>query len=170
MSTVEFPLPDWRENTITSFPAIADTPAAEPAPCQCGMHDTPAEPGKDCLLSCAPNVVSRMWKTRVANGQWDDIHALWDRAHANTHLPALDEQRRIHSDLAARRYDIAAMLSRTPALHSSPELADGLHRMEQAEPHRLAEVQAWVADRAAEGRRADAERRRAGEAAEETAA
>ena len=136
---------DWRDDTITGFPAVSgDTqviPAAAEA-CTCGMCPSSGEPGKDALLSCAPGVTSRMWRTRVANGQWESIPAAWDKAHAATHLPTLDRQRRIHAELAARRHDIAAMLSRSPWLLADRVLRDGLTDMASRFAAHLADQQA----------------------------
>jgi hypothetical protein len=149
---------DWREDTITSFPAITGgTPPPEtvtwpaaglatvmpppPEPCPCGMHPGTA-PGKDALLSCAPGVTSRMWRIRVARGEWQDAGSLYDKAHAATHLPALDAQRRIAAGLIAGRHDIAAMLARNPGLHTDPGTAAGLRRQEAHLAGLLAKVQA----------------------------
>lgn len=150
--TVEWPLPDWRSDTITSFPAIRDeTAPAKEQPCQCGLCGTQPEPGTDCLLSCAPGVTSRMWRTRVGNGQYDDIPALWDKAHANVHQPALKHQRQIHGALAASRHDIGAMFNRNPGLLSDTVIADTLHDLEAtlagrlAQMRRDAETEEWTA-------------------------
>ena len=134
---------DWREDTITGFPAVSgDTeviPAATEA-CGCGMCPQSAEPGKDALLSCAPGVTSRMWRTRVANGQWDDIGAIADAGHARTHLPALKANRRIHADVAGRRHDLGAMFRRNPALQPDLALARELHDLEATLEERLASM------------------------------
>ena len=135
---------DWRDDTITGFPAITDTTQVIPAvtdECGCGMHGTPAEPGKEALLSCAPGVVSRMWRARVANGEWDDIGAVADAGHARIHLPALAGQRRIHADLAGRRHDFAAVFTRNPALLPDPALARELRDLEARLEERLAAMQ-----------------------------
>ena len=139
---------DWRDDTITGFPAIRDNTGApqQPETCPCGMHDTP-EPGTDALLSCAPGVVTRMWRTRIANGEWDDIHAAWDQGHARTHMPALEQQRRIHAGLAAVRHDIGTMFSRNPRLLSDAVIADALRDLEGRLAGRLAEMQAEAAVR-----------------------
>ena len=143
--TVAF-TPDWRQDTISTFPAIRDdTPPPAADQCKCGMCPQPGEPGKDAVLSCAPGVTSRMWRTRVANGQWDDIHSVWDQAHAKTHMPALDVQRHIHGDLAARRHDIAAMFNRNPGLLSDSVIADGLADLAGRLAGRLAQMQAEAA-------------------------
>ena len=134
---------NWRDDTITSFPAITGDTQILPAAteqCPCGMH-TPAEPGKDTLLSCAPGVTSRMWRTRVANGQWDDIHALWDKGHARTHMPALEHQRRIHAALAAMRHDLGVMFGRNPGLLSDRIVSEGLRDLEGRLAGRLVQMQ-----------------------------
>src|SRR5262249_25972289 len=137
---------DWRADTITSFPAIRDdTPPPQTETCPCGMHDTPAGPGKEALLSCAPGVVTRMWRTRIANGQWTDIHAAWDQGHARTHMPALENQRRIHAALAAVRHDIGAMFDRNPGLLSDAVIGDALRDLEGRLAGRLAQMQTEAA-------------------------
>ena len=136
----------WRDDTITSFPAITDSPPPEePAPgpdCPCGSGKPlaacdgrpPAGPQRPAdsrpLLSCAPGVVSRMWRARVGNGQWDDIPALADAAHARIHFPALTRQRQIRDGLAASRHDLGAVFARTPALLPDARLAAELHAVE----------------------------------------
>ena len=133
------PLPehDWRHDTVTSFPAIKGTDPPEwwTGPCPCGVQGCPDGPplpmpadGR-ALLSCAPGVTSRMWRTRVANGQWENLPGLWDKAHASTHMPALDRQRAIRAALAASRHDIRAVLAQNPALLSDRVLGDGLRDM-----------------------------------------
>ena len=136
---------DWRDDTISGFPAVTGDTEVIPAAtdeCRCGMCPASAEPGKDALLSCGPGVVTRMWRTRVANGQWADIAAEADAAHARVHLPALRTNRRIRADLAARRYDIAAMLSRNTALLSDQVLGNGLRDMAGRLAGPLADMQA----------------------------
>ena len=139
---------DWRDDTISGFPAITGDTEVIPAvadACRCGMCPESAEPGKDALLSCAPGVTSRMWRTRVANGQWDDIGAIADAGHARIHLPALRTNRRIRADLAARRHDIAAVLDRNPDLLSDQVLGDGLRDMAGRLAGPLADMQAGAA-------------------------
>lgn len=163
---------DWRETTITSFPAITDaTPepawvpddirdldAATDRPCPCGSgkplracsgREVPDLPGKEALLSCAPGVTGRMWRTRIANGQWDDIPSLWDDAHAEVHKPAFRQARHIHAVLGARRHDIATVLARRPDLLTDRVLAEGLHDLEATLAARLAGMQAAAAAREA---------------------
>jgi hypothetical protein len=141
------PESNWRDDTITGFPAIRDErPAPAGEPCGCGMHDTP-DPGTDALLSCAPGVVTRMWRTRIANGQWADIHAAWDQGHARTHMPTLENLRRIHASIAAVRHDIGAMFDRNPGLLSDAVIAEGLHDLEGRLAGRLAQMQAEAAVR-----------------------
>lgn len=170
--------PGWREDTITSFPAIRDdTPppavslpddATEPVfvsdltqPCPCGSGKTllgcdgrpspaiPVPAETRTLLSCAPGVVSRMWRTRVANGQWENLPALADQAHARIMMPALDRQRAIRGEVAARRHDIAAMLTRSPSLLADRVLSDGLRDLELRLAERLADMQAEAEEREA---------------------
>jgi hypothetical protein len=131
---------NWREDTITGFPAVSGDTEVIPAVtdgCPCGMH-SPAEPGKDALLSCAPGVTSRMWRTRIANGQWTDIAAEADAAHARIHLPALKQQRRIRADLAGRRHDFRAVFTRNPSLLPDLALARELRDLEATLEERLA--------------------------------
>jgi hypothetical protein len=135
---------DWRDDTITGFPAVSGDTEVIPAasdPCACGMCPESGEPGKDALLSCAPGVTSRMWRTRVANGQWDDIAALADAGHARIHLPALKGQRRIRAGLAGRRHDFAAVFSRNPDLLADLALARELRDLEATLEERLARMQ-----------------------------
>jgi hypothetical protein len=162
---------DWRADTVTSFPAITDdTPpppgmpadATEPfalsadQPCPCGSgktltgcdgRATQADPGTGCLLSCAPGVTSRMWRTRVTTGEWDDILSLLDSADAATHIPALQHQRLIHAEVAARRYDIAVVFTRTPSLLCDRVLGDGLRDMAARLAERLADMRATSEER-----------------------
>jgi hypothetical protein len=132
---------DWRDDTITGFPAVTgDTeviPAVEDA-CKCGMCPESSEPGKDALLSCGPGVVTRMWRTRIENGQWDDIAALADAAHARIHLPALKQQRRIRAGLASRRHDFGTVFTRNPSLLPDAALARELRDLEATLEERLA--------------------------------
>lgn len=131
---------DWRDDTISGFPAVSgdiEVIPAAPEACTCGMCPSSQEPGKDALLSCAPGVTSRMWRTRVANGQWDDIPALADAAHARVHLPALKQQRRIRGDLAGRRHDFAAVFTRNPGLLPDLALARELRDLQATLEERL---------------------------------
>ncbi len=112
---------DWRHDTVTSFPAIRDdTPPPADGKCKCGMPGcpdnpgTPADPGTSVTLSCAEGVTSRIWRTRVTEGTWPDIPKIADDGHARIHLPALAANRRIRSDVAAGRQDIAAVLRADP--------------------------------------------------------
>ena len=142
---------DWRHTTLTSFPAIRDDTEVIPAVaevCGCGMHEAPAEPGADALLSCAPGVVSRMWRARVNNGQWANIPALFDDAHSDTFRPTLKMQRKIRDDLATGRHDIGAVLDRNPALLADAGLRDGLRDLADTLAGRLADMQAEAAVRA----------------------
>lgn len=160
---------DWRDDTITGFPAVSGDTEVIPAAseeCGCGMCPESKEPGKDTLLSCAPGVTSRMWRTRVANGQWDDIDALADAAHARIHLPALKQQRRIRAGLAGRRHDFAAVFNRNPALLPDLALARELRDLEATLEERLEDMRREAAReeariRAEEQARAGAERRAA---------
>jgi hypothetical protein len=134
---------DWRDDTITGFPAVSGDTEVIPAvaeACACGMCPDSREPGKDALLSCAPGVTSRMWRTRVANGQWDDIGAIADAGHARTHLPALKTNRRIHADVAGKRHDLGAVFTRNPLLLPDLALARELHDLEATLEERLASM------------------------------
>jgi hypothetical protein len=142
---------DWRDDTITAFPAIRDEDPEKPAdpvsPCWCEWCTGTRQPGTEALLSCAPGVTSRMWRTRMANGQWDDIQALADHAHARIHLPALDEQRRIRTKISAARHDIAALFTRNPGLHPDPRLAEELDGLEERLAGRLEVMRQDAAER-----------------------
>ena len=141
----------WRDDTLTSFPAITDDTEIIPAAgeCRCGMCPRPGEPGTGALLSCAPGVVSRMWRTRVANGQWANIPAAFDDAHADTFRPTLKTQRRIRDQLATGRHDIAAVLDRNRVLLTDQALRAGLRDLESRLAGRLADMQAESAVRQA---------------------
>jgi hypothetical protein len=158
---------DWRADTLTSFPAIRDEDPApeapaedapEPQPCPCGSGQAlgecdgqviPGEPGKDALLSCAAGVTSRMWRTRVANGQWKNIPDEFDQAHARVHMPALNRNRAIRDEVAERRHDIAAIFTQNEGLLSDQVIADGLHDLEARLAERLADMRAWAEERSA---------------------
>ena len=155
--------PTWRDDTITGFPAIRDDTEIIPAPgdpCTCGMCPSSAEPGKDALLSCAPGVTSRIWRTWISQGKWDDIASLFDDAHASVHKPALKELRRIHADLAARRHDFAAVFSRNPGLLPDRALAGELRGLEATLEGRLEDMRREAAGE--EARIAREEQARAG--------
>jgi len=159
---------DWRDDTISGFPAVSDAteviPAAADA-CTCGMCPSSQEPGKDALLSCAPGVTSRMWRTRVANGQWDDIHAVADAGHARIHLPALARQRRIRADLAGRRHDFAAVFTRNPALLPDVALARELRDLQATLEERLEDMRREAAREEARIRAEEQARAGAGQVA-----
>ena len=161
---------DWRADTLTSFPAIRDEDPApealaplpedapEPLPCPCGSGQSlgecdgqviPEEPGKGALLSCAAGVTSRMWRTRVANGQWMNIPDEFDQAHARVHMPALNRNRAIRDEVSARRHDVAAIFTQNPDLLSDPLIADGLHDLEARLAERLADMRAWAEEKEA---------------------
>jgi hypothetical protein len=160
-------LTDWRADTLTSFPAIRDDtpapealeplPADEPQPCPCGSGQPlagcdgrpAAGPGTGALLSCAAGVTSRMWRTRVANGQWQNIPDEFDQAHARVHMPALNRNRAIRDEVSARRHDIAAIFTQNEGLLSDPLIADGLHDLEARLAERLADMQAYAEERGA---------------------
>ena len=84
-------------------------------------------------------------------------------------MPAAKRNRHIRRDLSNGVHHLGAVFAAHPDWHADAELAEGLHRMEAEMPGRMAELQDWVARRAAEYRRAD-EDRRADEAKEEAAA
>lgn len=152
---------DWRDDTITSFPAITDDAQPDAAQelvsvpdmdqaCPCGSgklllrcdgrKSVPVPADVRAMLSCASGVTSRMWRTRVGNGQWDDIPALFDAAHAAIHFPALGRQRSIRGELAAARHDFAAVFGRHPGLLGDARLAAELHAIEARLAERLAEM------------------------------
>ncbi len=126
----------WREDTITSFPAIRDdTPPPADGKCKCGMPGcpdappAPCDPGAQVLLSCAEGVTSRIWRARVASGEWDDIPAGADKGHARIHLPALDTNRRIRANVAGGLLDIAAVLRADPPALEDGDLQANLNRI-----------------------------------------
>lgn len=148
---------DWREDTITSFPAIRDDtpPPQDDGACRCGVPGCPDGPAiplpaeTRTLLSCAPGVTGRMWRTWVAQGKWENLPALADQAHARIMMPALDRQRAIRGEVGARRHDIAAMLTRSPSLLTDRVLSDGLRDLESRLAERLADMQAEAEERSA---------------------
>src|SRR5579859_4662659 len=88
------PLPEFAGASLTGQPETATTgetalQEAPDGPCRCGTCGTVPEPGKDALLYYGPGIVTRMWEARIRNGQWADIPAEVNAAHARTHLPAL---------------------------------------------------------------------------------
>ena len=97
-------------DTVT-FPAIREALVK----CQCGTSrcpDGPDIPGPSdarAVLSCGPGVVSKMWRTRVRNGEWADIRAEVREARSRVLDPASKGQERIHNDLDCDWHDIAAV-------------------------------------------------------------
>lgn len=133
--------------------------------CSCG---TPACPDsrqpdpdvKDAMLSCAPGVTERVWQRRVRIGHWENIPGLFDKAHANTHIPTLKRQGEIHLDLTLGVHQIGTVLDAHPDWRTDRDLAEGLHRAEEDVAEQGEALRRWVADRAAEIRR-ESERRAA---------
>ena len=143
-------------DTIT-FPAIRDD---APEPCRCGSArcpdstgDIPMPADTRALLSCGPGVVSKMWRARVANGQWEDIPAEADAGRERVHTPAMKTWRKIRNELDVRWHDIAAILVANPDVRWEPELAGKLHQAEEEMTAKAAELHFWVTGRAAELRR-----------------
>jgi hypothetical protein len=157
---------DTLENFADHEPTVVLPPPA-PERCGCGFPSCPdtgwlsaAMPGGDprAMLSYAPGVTSRMSLERVRNGQYEDVAAAADDAWARVHNTARKRGRAIRRGVTSARQQVAAVFAATPGLLSDPDLAEGLHRMEAEMPGRMAELQDWVARRAAEYRReADAE-------------
>ncbi len=149
---------DWREDTITSFPAIRDDtpPPQADGKCQCGMASCPDGPDIPhpadvrVVLSCAEGVVSRIWRAKVASGEWDDIPAFADQGHARVHLPALNANRRIRANVAAGRHDIGTVLRADPPALDDPQLDRDLCRVEDRIAGEAAALRRWVAERAAQ--------------------
>jgi len=152
-----------------TLPFPAARPYTQPdagEPCLCGYCDgggnqpPPALPGGDprAMLYAGPGIITRTWKARIREGAWDDIPAEFDVAHARTHLPAIKHNRDIHLDLSSGRHHLAAVFHAHPDVRTDSGVAEELHRMEAEMPGRMAELQDWVARRAAEWRRADMER------------
>jgi hypothetical protein len=162
--------PDWRTDTITSFPAITDqpAPAEAPAPCKCGdprcpdAPPVPAVPDVRVVLAYGPGVVSRMWRHRVGTGEWENIHAAAAEAGARVHQPAVRARQRIRAQVATRIHDEAAVFAADRDALSDPaisaglaSLADRLHRIQgelfrESAERRERAARAWAEHMAAE--------------------
>jgi hypothetical protein len=111
-------------------PAPADEPAppaeTPDGPCRCGTCGAQPEPGKDALLYYGPGIATRMWETRIRNGQWTDIAAEFNDAHARIHLPTLKRNGEIHLDISTGAYALAAVFGTHPEARSDEDLTEGL--------------------------------------------
>ena len=108
-----------RADGPATLPVAAAEPPPEPAdvpdgPCRCGTCDAPPEPGKDALLYYGPGIATRTWETRIRNGQWEDITAEFNAAHARVHLPALKRNGQIRLDLSTGARNLAAVFDARP--------------------------------------------------------
>jgi len=139
-----------------AFAAIRDEDEA----CRCGKCPGTDPDEKGALLSCGPGVVSKMWRTRIRNGEWDDIRALFRTARKRVEDAAEKGQDAIHNNLDCDWHDIAAVFRADTGLLTDPQLDEGLRQMEADLVSRAGELRRWVAERA-EAIRNEAETRAA---------
>ncbi len=139
-TTLTVQAPGW--DTVT-FPAIRD----DGEPCKCGMCPG-ADPGeKGALLSCGPGVVTLMWRARIRNGQWEDIHAAVLAGRERVHQPALAKLGGICNDLDCGWHSLAAVFRANPAVRTDPLLAASLRKTADTLAARLDEDRRRSAER-----------------------
>ena len=120
--------PDWTESGEPE-PGRHAGPVRDV--CGCGTSACPDSPRpetdeKGAVLSCAPGVVTRMFRERIRNGQWENIPAyVRDRAN-DVQKYAVEHLASIRLDLERGVLDLAPVFDRVPALHADPDLAERL--------------------------------------------
>ena len=117
------PVADLQGASLTGLPLEPLPPLEPPAA---------PEPGKGALLYYGPGIVTRMWETRIRNGQWADIAAEFNAAHARIHLPTLRRNDEIRLDLSTGAHHIAAVFDAHPEAHGDEKLAEGFRDVETA--------------------------------------
>jgi hypothetical protein len=142
-------------DTVT-FPAIRDD---APPRCHCGTsrcpddpRDIPAPADLRVVLSCGPGVVSKMWRTHVRDGVWEDIRAAGAAALSRDREATRMGQERIHNNLDCGWHDLAAVFRADTATLTDPRLAEAFAQVVRNMAWWADDTRRWVAERAEQSR------------------
>ena len=133
------PFPVVRPYVVAPLPALHGQ-YEQPCPYGCPVHPSPLGGDPRALLYAGPGIADRTWQARVREGAWDDIPALFDAAHANTHLPAIKRNRHIRSELSDGRHHLAAVFDADPPSLKDDALTADLRWLEAELASQLADL------------------------------